>query len=300
MGSGINFNPDTFFNVDQPRVGLVVVYGEASALLKLMPHVDDSGAWVQARFHRGPLAGRPVIVAKIGQGKVHAAAAAQVLIDRFGVDLLLSCGTAGAISPQRGAGDVVLASRVIPHDGGWHTEAGFVHLGVYNSALPDGRHYRRDWPADPTLLTAARHAIDATTWPETAPMVVTGPLVSGDQVIASAAKKQWLHQSFGAEAVDMEAAAVAQTAALNGCRWLAIRAISDSADSTLDIDVTRLITYDEAPPALTDKMQDAAKTVVRLALNPKQADALRKLRRGLKLAAGHAALAAAAVVNRLQ
>jgi nucleoside phosphorylase len=221
------------------------------------------------------------------------------LIDRFGASLLLSCGTAGAIAPQRQVGDVVLAERVAPHDNGWQTGSGFLHLGVYNSALPDGRHYRRDWPANPVLLDAARRALRVAPWPDSPPVVVAGVLASGEQVIASAEKKRWLHDAFAAEAVDMESAAVAQVAALNGIDWLAVRAISDTADSSLDIDITQLITYAESPDTLVGKVQRTAKSLSQLAGNPRQAEALVRLRQGLKLAAQHAALSAEAIVGVL-
>lgn len=292
------FNPNDFFDAGPARVGLLAVYGEVSALLKLM-QVEGDETVAQARFYRGRLAGRSVIVAAMGQAKVHAASAAQILVDRCGATLLLSCGTAGAIAPQRQVGDVVLANRVVPHDNGWQAGAGFVPLGVYNSALPDGRHYRRDWPADPALLDAAQRVVLAAKWPESPPTVITGTLVSGEQVIASAEKKRWLHQTFAAEAVDMETAAVAQVAALNGIGWLAVRAISDTADSALDVDITQLITYDETPDTLVEKVQRTAKSLSQLAGNPRQAEALVRLRKGLKLAALHAALAAEAVVGGL-
>ena len=294
----MQFNPNDFFTSTQYRAGLLAVYGEASALLKLM-QIDETLTAAQARFHCGRLAERPVVVAEIGQAKVHAASAAQILIDRFGANLLISCGSAGAIAPQQQVGDVVLASRVVPHDNGWHTSAGFVHLGVYNSAIPDGRHYRRDWPTDPLLLTAAQQAITTVDWPQAQPAVVSGTLVSGDQVIAATHQKEWLYHTFGAEAVEMEAAAIAQVATLNQCRWLAIRAISDSADSTLDIDVTQFITYDETPETFSDKVQQTSRNVGRLATDPRQAQAILRLRQGLKVAAHHAALAAAAVVQEL-
>jgi Phosphorylase superfamily len=172
-------------------------------------------------------------------------------------------------------------------------------VGVFNSARPDGRHYRRDWPVEPGLLALAQQAVSRVEWPESPPPIVTGPLASGDQVIASAQKKQWLFDSFGAEAVEMEAAAVAQVATLNQCRWLAIRAVSDSADATLDIDIARLITYDDAPDTLVDKVQNATQAAARLVTQPQQAEALWRLRQGLKLAARNAALATAAVIGSL-
>lgn len=56
-----------------------------------------------------------------------------------------------------------------------------------------------------------------------------GVLVSFDS-IASPAQKLKLHESYGAHAVDMEAAAVARAAELRGIEFRAIKVISDAAD----------------------------------------------------------------------
>jgi len=51
--------------------------------------------------------------------------------------------------------------------------------------------------------------------------------------IADAAQKARLAKAYGAQAVDMEAAAVARAARLRGVRFAAIKAISDASDSSL-------------------------------------------------------------------
>jgi adenosylhomocysteine nucleosidase len=54
-------------------------------------------------------------------------------------------------------------------------------------------------------------------------------VLTGDQAIVSAEKRRWLWETFGADCVDMESAAVAQVCDLNGVPWVIVRAISDSA-----------------------------------------------------------------------
>ena len=57
-----------------------------------------------------------------------------------------------------------------------------------------------------------------------------GRVVSGDQFISDKAKKEWLIEQFSASCTEMEGAAIAQAAYLNGIPFLIIRAISDKAD----------------------------------------------------------------------
>ncbi len=56
-------------------------------------------------------------------------------------------------------------------------------------------------------------------------------IVSGDQFIASAEKRDWLYKKFKAAAVDMGAAAIAQVCYANRTPVILIRVITDSADS---------------------------------------------------------------------
>ena len=60
--------------------------------------------------------------------------------------------------------------------------------------------------------------------------MVAGPIVSGDQFIAQAEKVAWLRATFGASAVEMEGAALAQAANRLGVPFAVVRILSDSAD----------------------------------------------------------------------
>ncbi len=62
--------------------------------------------------------------------------------------------------------------------------------------------------------------------------VFVGRVVSGDQFISDKGKKAWLTETFDGYCTEMEGAAIAQTAYLNGIPFLIIRAISDKADDS--------------------------------------------------------------------
>jgi adenosylhomocysteine nucleosidase len=219
------------------------------------------------------------------------------MIDQLNVAQLICFGSAGAIAPHLTVGDVVVAERVVPHDNGWYMHDSFQHLGVYNAAIPDGRHYRRDLPGSTSLISLARDAASSVTWPDTPPQILTGTVASGDQVIASASKKQWLSTTFNALAVDMESAAVAQIATLNNVPWLAVRAVSDQADASINVNIFRIISYDETPPS---KTRTARQMITTLITDPEQLKAMHRLRHGIRLAARHAALVTIAIVRNLQ
>jgi adenosylhomocysteine nucleosidase len=280
-------------------IGLIAIRGEADALLKSL-NIQTTTEHLQARFHRGQLAGHSVVLAEGNPGKVQTAAATQHLIDRYGVELMMSCGSAGALAPQLQIGNVIVADALTLHDFGLYAKGDFQHLGFFDHDHPDGRHYRRMLKADPALLAAAQQAIGHIEWPAAVPKTLTGCLVSGDQVIADETKKQWLHHTFNAVAVDMESGAMAQVAFLNNIPWLAIRAVSDSADSTMDFNHQDFITYvDEAGTPLT-RLKKSARIAGAAARNPVMVQSAFKFRQAIQQAAANAATVTTAIISQLE
>jgi adenosylhomocysteine nucleosidase len=279
-------------------IGLVAVWGEATALLKSI-NVEMTTQHLQARFHRGHLAGRPVVLAEVGPGKIYTAAATQRLIDQYQVRLLVSCGSAGALSPALRVGDVILADRVTLHDFGLYTENNFQHLGFYDHTRPDGLHFHRALTTDATLLAVAQQAAYRVAWSKTPPKIETGCLTSGDQVIADDAKKQWLRDTFQAVAVDMESGAVAQVALLNGISWLAVRAVSDLADSTVDIGLMDFITYSDEPGSTQVRLRKTVHKVAAILQTPNRFKKALKFRQSIQHAAANAATVTRAIIAQL-
>lgn len=280
-------------------IGLIAVRGEATPLLKFIS-VEATIEQIQTRFHQGNLAGRPVVLAEVGPGKVQTAAVTQHLIDRYGAGLMMSCGSAGALSPQLQLNDVVLAEKVTVHDAGMHLNNGFQYLGIYDNSRPDGFHYHRSLSANPTLLRIAQQAATAITWPKTRPQIKIGGLISGDQVIAAKNKKDWLRDTFNALVVDMESGAMAQVAFLNNIPWLAIRAVSDRADSTIDFDLPSLITYSDEPDNMLARVQQTRRKVTAIAKKPTHLRTMLKIRQRIRQAAANAAQVTAAIITQLE
>ena len=60
--------------------------------------------------------------------------------------------------------------------------------------------------------------------------------MTGDQFISSKEKKAWLTETFGGFCAEMEGAAIAHAAYLNHIPFLIVRAISDKADDSAQMD----------------------------------------------------------------
>jgi adenosylhomocysteine nucleosidase len=192
-------------------------------------------------FVRGTLAGRGVIVAESGIGKVNAAMTAALLSDRYHPSEVLFTGIAGGIADEERPGDIVIATRTAQHDFGLVTDDGFTPDRVTDPKT--GAKVPIFEEADPHLLAVAQAAAEKLSLQEIhagakarKPAVRCGVVVSGDVFVASPRRKAELRRDFGADAVEMEGAAVAHVCRAMGVPCLIIRSISDTADAAADAD----------------------------------------------------------------
>ena len=176
-------------------------------------------------FYQGKLSGCPAVVVRSGVGKVNAALCAQILVDDFGVDRIVNTGIAGSLRAEINIGDVVISTDTIQHD-----------MDATGFGYPVGVIPQMDnsvFAADQGLIALAKECCEEVN-PDI--HVFTGRVVSGDQFISDRGKKQWLTENFGGYCTEMEGAAIAQAAYLNGVPFLILRAISDKADESAHMD----------------------------------------------------------------
>lgn len=176
-------------------------------------------------FYKGNFEGKSVVVVRSGIGKVNAAVCAQILADRYQVSGIVNTGIAGSLMAKIDIGDIVLSTDALQHD-----------MDATNFGYPAGQIPRMDvlsFPADPKLLALAKECCG-----RVSPEIHTyeGRVVSGDQFISDQKKKDWLIENFHGYCTEMEGAAIAQAAYLNGIPFLIIRAISDKADNSANVD----------------------------------------------------------------
>ncbi len=177
-------------------------------------------------FTSGMIHGVPVVAVRSGVGKVNAAIAGTLLIERFSPAAVIFSGTAGAIHPDLRPGDVVIGTAAGHHDFGRFTEAGFVRGQI---RAPSGELDPVFYPADAGLLDAARRAAKKLVATLT---IHEGVIVTGDAFVAATAVRADLRKALTASAVEMEGAAVAQVCARTGTAFLVIRSITDLADGS--------------------------------------------------------------------
>lgn len=242
-----------------PRIAVLSAFPPEMALLRSKAGVERTETVNGVPFTLATLAGRPVVLFESGVSMVNATMTAQLALDRFKVTALVFSGIAGGVDPGLAIGDVVVPERWAQYleavfaraeDGAfapppWATTPvpsyGMIHpmpVTVRSAAVPAGESVL--WlEVDPKLLAVARGLegkVGLAACPATGDclaspprLVVGGEGVSGQAFVDNAAFREWVKASFGAEALDMESAAVATVARANAVPFIAFRSLSDLA-----------------------------------------------------------------------
>ena len=148
---------------------------ECGPILRHLRRVEP-GRVAECAFWRGEAPGREaprreIWLIKTAMGEQHAAAAGQIVEQAGRLDLLLSTGCAGALSPELASGDLAIATAVI------------------------GDASRDRYETDHVHRERARVAAQSA-----ALRAVVGPVLSSPRVLASVADKQAAAASTGAVA----------------------------------------------------------------------------------------------------
>lgn len=158
---------------------------------------------------RATLKGKDVVAIQSGIGEERAIRAVRFLIEKYSVRFIISTGVAGALSPELRTGDIVIGEKVLSRKGMFYSNKTMV-TNCTESCKELGMKY------------------------------ITGVILTSAEFIASNSKKKSLHEEYGAMAVEMESAFIAEYAAGKGIPFLVIRAISDTADTSFNIDFQKI------------------------------------------------------------
>lgn len=177
-------------------------------------------------FCAGTLDGLDVVVVVCGVGKVNAAMCVQILVDYFAVTHIINTGIAGSLCAELDIGDLVISKEAIYHDFTCHALNPAYTVGQV-PGLPV-----RSFPADEIMMKYACSAAE-TVHPG---HFRVGTVASGDQFVCQKALKAQIIADTGALCTEMEGAAIAHAAWRNGIPFVVIRAISDKADDSAQMD----------------------------------------------------------------
>jgi adenosylhomocysteine nucleosidase len=182
------------------------------------------------QFYDGKMSGHEIVVVKSGIGKVNAAVCTQIMIDLFQVNSVINTGIAGSLRDEINIGDIVISTDTVQHD------VDARELGCLLGQIPGMNSVC--FQADKATADLA-YQLCRKVNPDVS--VYLGRIVSGDQFVSEPLTKKRIRDNFEGLCTEMEGAAIAQTAHLNGIPFLVIRAISDKADNSAYTDFSVFI-----------------------------------------------------------
>ena len=219
-------------------------------------------------FTTGELRGKPVVAFLSGISMINAAVNAQIAAHHFHISHIVYSGVAGGVNPSLNIGDVSVPAEWANYqeqtfafdDGGeWKIIEGFQtdefgnfgmifpqHIGVTRKGASPDKEERKFWFAvDAKMLAAAKQAAaevrlarcdsDGRCLPDAPKVRAGGRGVSGSTFVNNRAYREWVWENFqnengeGVNVLDMESAAVAAVAYMNGLPFIAFRSVSDLA-----------------------------------------------------------------------
>ena len=175
-------------------------------------------------FYDGVLENLNVVVVQCGVGKVNAAMCAQILCDCFNVTHLVNTGIAGSLCAELDIGDLLISSDAMYHD------FDAQHFGYRFGEVPGLGVVT--FAADEEMIAYASEAAEAVNPGHSR----IGRVASGDLFVAEKAVKERIIANTGALCTEMEGAAIAQVAWRNNLPFVILRAISDKADDSAEMD----------------------------------------------------------------
>lgn len=247
----------------RPLTGLLGAFGAEVALVKESLRKPKTVIVDGVSFTTGRIGKQRVVVAETGIGKVNAAMTTALMLDHFRPQRVLFTGIAGGTNPDLQPGDIVIAGRTSHHDYASITDKNTPTKQTRNAITK--AFNPAYFPADSALLRLAEQVVK-TVQLEGIPLasggvsdrpvkVVTGTVVTGDVFVASPEKVKTLRTDFGADATEMEGAAIAQVCYQIQVPHLIIRSLSDRADAEAHI------AYDKFYPTAA---RNSAKVVIAL------------------------------------
>lgn len=207
------------------KIGIIGAMDLEVDALKAEMTIVSSLKRASMEFLEGTLNNTKVVIVKSGIGKINAALCAQILIDEFNVTHIINTGIAGSLNAELDIGDILVSEDAVHHD---------MDVTIFGYKLGEVPQMGiREFPADKKMIDVAM-----TTCMEVNPdiNVRRGRVASGDQFISSKEKKQFIIDNFAGDCAEMEGASIAHAAYLNNIPFVIIRAISDKADDSAQMD----------------------------------------------------------------
>jgi adenosylhomocysteine nucleosidase len=246
---------------DTPRIAVMSAFAAELQLLLSEAEIETTHVLHGITYHVGTLRGNDVVLFLTGVSMVNAAMTTERALNYFNIERIVFSGIAGGVNPNLHIGDVVVPAQFGQYlesylarevDGEWRPPSywtpefpnyGMIFPSSTDVVLPGSEpdtYTPMFWfPVDPEMLAVAeeiagrveliRCNADNVCLEHEPVIVVGGNGVSGQSFVDNAEFREYVWETFQADALEMETAAVAHVAATHGVPMLAFRSLSDLA-----------------------------------------------------------------------
>jgi len=197
---------------------LAIMGAMEEEITPLLSHFTDINKvdYANNTYYECKLGELNVVIAYSKIGKVFSTLTASTMIQKFGCDTLLFSGVAGGVNPTLEIGDLIVANKLSQHD------LDITAFGHDHGFVPGGSVYVN---TDETLKNIALEVAN-----ENNVKIIEGIIATGDQFVCDVKRKDFIANTFNADALEMEGASVAVVCDALNVPCLILRAISDTAD----------------------------------------------------------------------
>ena len=206
-------------------IGIIGAMEEEITNLKYHMEVFDVQTIAGMSFFKGAVKGTELVLVRSGIGKVNAGICTQILASVFNVDTVINTGIAGSLNAAIDIGDIVVSTSLVQYD------VDARNFGYKLGEIP--RMNIIEFPADKELTDKTESVFAAL---DLGVKLYKGMIATGDKFVSEDSLKAEIVNNFHAYCVEMEGAAIAQAAMLNNMKCVVIRAISDKADNSANVD----------------------------------------------------------------
>lgn len=209
--------------VSEVKIAIIGAMEEEVTIIREKLENRQTEVVANSEFTSGSYGGKEIILLKSGIGKVNAAMSTAILLERYQPNIVINTGSAGGLNPKLNVGDIVISTNVCHHD---------VDATVFGYDFGQVPQMPKDYAADEKLVALAEESTNILKEIS----VTKGLIASGDSFMSDPERVKMVAQKFpGLQAVEMEAAAIAQVAYQFHTPFVIIRSLSDIAGKESDI-----------------------------------------------------------------
>ncbi len=201
------------------NIGMIVaVAQEVGAMLEKMgkPIKTEVITGYEVRVYE--VNGHSLYVTQSGAGEISAASSTQLLISKYGCEMIVNFGVCGGLTDEMAVTRTAVVEKVVHYD--------------FDTSEFDNCEVGRYMEYPDVYIPATKSLVEKACEVEPSLMKVT--CASADKFVGDPDRKRELSASFGAQICEMEAAGILLTANRNGVPALLIKAVSDSVSGGAD------------------------------------------------------------------